>query len=539
MAMHKILIVDDEKLARQDIVYKVGASGYSFDWIMDASSAEEAMEIVSQNRPDILFTDIMMWGKSGLELIDEVKKVNPRIVTVVICGYSDFSFAQSALKLGVTDYLLKPVTQQQISSVLAKATALVQERQNVGELKLNNHILQQNLYSRQFQEQINALLSGTTGEEMSLITEALPKGMKSYQVQLIRLRMPENISHKGRDALRFGVQNIIEELSKGRTITINGKSGTEVVSIAGSVYTDQYAETELEHLAQRVHHTLLEKLEVVSDIGLSAPSKVLTYSNYLESQNALDLRFTYHLLSAGGTQKEYRGHVFSSKKNTENRIHTQEEELKIYRHFLESNDLEQTVHTAKEILKSYQYPAEGLRDSYVEMISILSRVGYRKGAEILSLLGYENISGSVLDEYDTLDGVVENLSNILRTAMGKWIQNMESASDVLVQVKQYINDNFADSDLCTKELSRRFCISLGYLSATYKKQYGITISKYIIAKRMEYASKLLLSTDLSVQNISDNCGFNNLSYFMRVFKAYYNVTPTQYRENQSCLSVGK
>lgn len=530
--MHKILIVDDEKLARQDIVYKVGASGYSFDWIMDASSAEEAMEIVSQNRPDILFTDIMMWGKSGLELIDEVKQVNPRIVTVVICGYSDFAFAQSALKLGVTDYLLKPVTQQQISAVLAKATALVQERQNVGELKLNNHILQQNLYSRQFQEQINALLSGTTGEEMSLITEALPKGMKSYQVQLIRLKMPDNLSDKGREALRFGVQNIIEELSKGKTITINGKSDTEVVSIAGSVYTDQYAETELEHLAQRIHHTLLEKLDLAADIGLSFPGPVLTYSNYLESQNALDLRFTYPA-SGAGDSKKYCGHVFPSKKNDEKRIHTQEEDIKIYRHFLESNDLEQTLHSAKKILNSYEYPMMGIRDSYVEMISILSRVGYRKGAEILSLLGYENISGSILDEYDTLNEVVENLTNILKTAMGKWIQNMESASDVLVQVKQYINDNFADSDLCTKELSRRFCISLGYLSASYKKQYGITISKYIIAKRMEYASKLLLSTDLSVQNISDNCGFNNLSYFMRVFKAYHNVTPTQYREKQS------
>ena len=97
-------------------------------------------------------------------------------------------------------------------------------------------------------------------------------------------------------------------------------------------------------------------------------------------------------------------------------------------------------------------------------------------------------------------------------------------------MKKYIDENFADSELCTKKLAQHFCISLGYLSATYRKMYNITISKYINSKRMEYAAKLLKDTNVAIGDISESCGFNNLSYFMRVFKSYYMVTPTQFRE---------
>jgi len=81
--MYTILVVDNEKLAREDIIYKVGASGTPFDWIMEASDAYEAMEIIKTNHPDILVTDVLLGGdkshgiKDGIELRGSEENKSP------------------------------------------------------------------------------------------------------------------------------------------------------------------------------------------------------------------------------------------------------------------------------------------------------------------------------------------------------------------------------------------------------------------------------------------------------------------------------
>lgn len=153
----------------------------------------------------------------------------------------------------------------------------------------------------------------------------------------------------------------------------------------------------------------------------------------------------------------------------------------------------------------------------------------KNGNSILPLLGSERISGSILNTFEELDEIYANLLNIIVNNLQNDVHENESSGEIMMRIRQYIDDSFTDSELGTNKLSKEFSISLGYLSASYKKEHGITISKYIISKRIGYAEKLLRESRLSVSEIAQACGFNNLSYFMRLFKNSCGMTPSQYR----------
>jgi two-component system response regulator YesN len=107
--VYKLIIVDDEGIIRRGLRDVIPWAELGFTVIATASSAEEALKILSENTVDVLLTDIRMSGMTGLELIKEAREQHPTIRTVIISGYNDFDYAVNALKFKVEDYILKPL----------------------------------------------------------------------------------------------------------------------------------------------------------------------------------------------------------------------------------------------------------------------------------------------------------------------------------------------------------------------------------------------------------------------------------------------
>ncbi|MGN1411258.1 MAG: AraC family transcriptional regulator [Oscillospiraceae bacterium] len=103
------------------------------------------------------------------------------------------------------------------------------------------------------------------------------------------------------------------------------------------------------------------------------------------------------------------------------------------------------------------------------------------------------------------------------------------ASKSLSEVKDYLDKNFTD-EIYLENLCDIFCMSKFYLTKEFKKAYGVTISKYIISCRINYAKVLLRFSDMSIDDISDVCGFYDTSYFNKQFKASEDITPFKYRK---------
>lgn len=124
-----LLIVDDDEMACLGLENRLRAMPFSHQMeIVSVHSGEEALEHAQRHTVDILLTDIQMAGMNGLDLIAGILKLNPQLCSVIITAYPSFPYAHQAIRLGVVDFLLKPVSRDEMRETIQKAVALVEER---------------------------------------------------------------------------------------------------------------------------------------------------------------------------------------------------------------------------------------------------------------------------------------------------------------------------------------------------------------------------------------------------------------------------
>ncbi|MFR3404676.1 MAG: response regulator [Blautia faecis] len=107
--MIDVLVAEDEFGAREQIKLLVGRF-QEFRLVGEADNGDSALELLGKLQPDLILTDIRMPGKNGLDLLRKAAEVSPGTEGVIISGYSDFEYAQSAIQLGCRDYILKPIS---------------------------------------------------------------------------------------------------------------------------------------------------------------------------------------------------------------------------------------------------------------------------------------------------------------------------------------------------------------------------------------------------------------------------------------------
>jgi two-component system response regulator YesN len=123
----KTMIVEDEPNAMERYSTYIASYDPSFNIVAKATTYKEACELFDKTNPDLIFSDVVIPGRSGLDFIKELREKGWKGLVVVISGYGDFSYAQQAIKLSVFDYLLKPVFQKDLEQVLDKILAVMNE----------------------------------------------------------------------------------------------------------------------------------------------------------------------------------------------------------------------------------------------------------------------------------------------------------------------------------------------------------------------------------------------------------------------------
>lgn len=133
--MYRVLIAEDSKPILRNIQQLLRSMGLPLEVAAAAANGEEALAAVEQHAIDILITDIRMPKMDGLTLIEEAKRINPGLKSVLISGYNDFDYARKAIKLQVNDYLLKPVEQGALMEVMNRIIALLgdEDRMNASD----------------------------------------------------------------------------------------------------------------------------------------------------------------------------------------------------------------------------------------------------------------------------------------------------------------------------------------------------------------------------------------------------------------------
>lgn len=159
--MTNVLIVDDEKIEREGLKYLLSREEGERN-VFEASNGKQALQIIRSEDIQLVLTDIKMPHMDGLELSRRAKEENPALQIIIFSGYSDFTFAQEAIRYGVTEYILKPVNPEDFHKVIQKAEKVIEQRKKKEsrEIKeknfLQQYFLQNYLYSGKLETLENA-----------------------------------------------------------------------------------------------------------------------------------------------------------------------------------------------------------------------------------------------------------------------------------------------------------------------------------------------------------------------------------------------
>ena len=125
--MYKVLLVDDEALTREAISENIPWGKLGFELVASCENGRDAMEVIRQKKPDLVLTDICMPYVDGIELAKYIFENCPDTKTIIISGYDEFEYAKQAVRYQVMEYILKPITPSELTEVLLKAKARLDE----------------------------------------------------------------------------------------------------------------------------------------------------------------------------------------------------------------------------------------------------------------------------------------------------------------------------------------------------------------------------------------------------------------------------
>lgn len=213
--MIKVFLVEDEAIIRRGIKKNVEWEKNGFEFVGEAGDGEYAYPQILKTEPDILITDIKMPFMDGLELSHLVKKILPNTKIIILSGYNEFEYAKEAITIGISEYLLKPVTAASLTAVLRKVKEEIREEKEKSRLleryfvsyEKYNAFLDKTDYTGVDRKLIQDFLKlGSAGEEGMFIDEYLAAvGENNYRSLLLRQYMTIDIF--------FCVQEFLKGLS--------------------------------------------------------------------------------------------------------------------------------------------------------------------------------------------------------------------------------------------------------------------------------------------------------------------------------------
>lgn len=482
--MKKILIVEDEKMIRQGLHAMVTRSSVSVEEIILCKNGQEAYDVISNSRIDILITDIRMPKMDGIELVKKIQNLDHKPKVMVISGYDDFSYAVELMHYGVKEYILKPVEREKIEQVLLKLEAEIEEEQKI-ELD----------YVKIGYQQLKYML--------------MYNHMSESEIIAIETRFRDYIIKEDFVICCTNYKVIEDRIINKHAIIIEDINGQSACIINASM-KDEFINNQLNGYyvgVSNVHSTIRE-LKVAYEEAFYARKRTFATSN----------RIT----------------VFKEQEKTNETVSN--DMLDQLVHMIGTDKFENAFKILNRIIYMTKEEQLDMDQFCLIMRSIIDKICITyKNVLDFSNVDYLNIKN--VYEYDNLP--------CYHKAIMSWMKDIHDKLEVeyddyknkqKIQLAiNYIQENY-NKDINMAVVSNYVSMNYSLFSYLFKQYNGMNFVNYVKAKRMNEATKLLEETELKIIDISNYIGYENEKHFMKVFRGVYGVSPSEYRKN---VQVGK
>ncbi|WP_322923239.1 response regulator [Paenibacillus campi] len=515
--MKKIILVDDEILIRESIRERIDWENERFHYCGDAADGELALPLIEQHLPDIVITDIKMPFMDGLELCAVVRQRFPHIKVIILSGHDDFHYVQTALRLGATDYCLKPFSAADLLQLLRTVSDRIDQEENA---KKCEHYTAEKLFADLCGGLVNTVTALKVADQLKL-----PLMTSHYAVAILTLcstdlTKPELDPASCWEAGRWVDGRLSEQIDcfmykRSRTDTVlilkgkqaedvcaplhllvnelqlvlNAQFNCELTVSLGSVQERlqgihrSYVEAEAQQMAGKLSRqhkaaymqttfdssyetVLLDRNGLLDFLKLgspqAAPDFMLTFTAGLDNMN-WDSPYAYYLL-----------------------------------HHL-------TLEMVAAAKQNFQ-TSRSTEDVMAELQQQLKRIASRDECQhyLLQLL----------------------------TQLWEWRQaGADKYGELIDKAKLYIRQHYGDDQLSLYEVSKQLAVSSSHLSKIFSQETGQTMTDYLTLLRIGKAKELLKMTRHKTFEIAFQVGYKDPHYFSNLFKKITGLTPTEYRKH--------
>jgi two-component system response regulator YesN len=486
--MLRAVVFDDEFIVLRGLERLINWYEYGIELVGTAKDGLSALSLFRELKPDIVMTDIRMPGMDGLQLIEIIREEAPDTMCIVFSGYNEFDYVKRAIKLGVVDYLEKPVTIVKICEGIQKAVDRIREHNEMSSLKQK---WQQGMLEK---ATLNLLLQGAKAET----AWAEQYGTSASQVCGITVIASSDESFDLRDSDNY------------RVVPIR--------------YGEQYL-----HAVFHYDSSDRSWSEILTDWGHSVIGSGRMYAlmadapvSYKEALKAL--RYGKYLEDNGWTSFE----DFGDSQPIYSQLSDLEEGILFDLRVADKEGLMSKLDSYLEGFKRGRLEREVVEMELLKLLFHGLEVAKETGGNMSELMMVGSLPHLELRELQTQTEMAQWLRNHIEK-MIDWIKHVrqQTKHSAIEKALIYINDHFG-RDLTQQEVAVHVHMNAAYFSLLFKEQMGISYLKYLTKLRVEKA-KALLEGGVTTQEISEIVGYYHARHFTKVFKKQTGMTPGQYR----------
>jgi len=512
----KILVVDDEFIMRQGITHMIDWEQEGFQIIGQASNGQEALEMIKDNLPDIIISDVVMPQLDGIELAKFIQANYPQIKIIILSSFSDFEYVKSSFQNGAVDYILKPSLNpsemlKTLKKLSSKVKNNVQPNDNIANTNINNILNRlllgfdaninfdylNNLFTYPCfclfglnakkiydnYDKRNEIINFTIAEVNNEFSTSLNN--QNYNIQIANIEneiivIVINFDNNNYNALLNKLTNISELVSNSfnEAFFLLSKTFDSVNNIKNIYEKDFLILTEQYFYNKNVNLFCSENFKIPSTIDKFNFKRFSEYVSIMQFQNAFEM-LTDHISKAITTRTLTE---FELKTLIQNSFYNVISSLE-YLNF-DSSILNSLKQDCFYKIDSIKY-AEDLVVTYELLISRINEL---------------------IDKY-------ENKIN----------------SHMINKIVQYIHDHY-DEQLTLTDVSKLFNFNYSYLSAYFSSHNDEGFNEFLNKIRIQKACDFL-KQDIPISDISNMVGYSDHSYFCKVFKKFTGLTPSSFRKN--------
>lgn len=537
--MYKVLFADDEILTREAITENTPWEETGFTLMGTAQNGKEAIELMEMGKPDLLITDICMPLMDGIELSEFVKENYPDTQVMILSGYDEFEYAKQALKNGVAEYILKPITSFELKEELLKF------KEKIDKAYVQKYHVEkiQKAYEKNMpvvrEHFLNRLLEGNIAKEQ--IVERLEYfGIKlegDYQaaafveiedVAETRKAYPENL-------MQFAIANITNEIlaNLDNVITFQNVNDTCVV-----IYTEK-SEDRLQNLIRETGDSIREAMvrcmetQVYIAVGETVHTPAKWKKSYESAKHAVEFKyliekptFIFEKDFCSNSDRKAEAPVFETNEWIE--------QLVLYMKANQKDKLEKAIRDFFAEIYRLKYERQAACLQIQNCVLSIAIKMEEIGLELPNHAEKETSFINYLHTYKRLSQIEERFQIFCMDLTNIIASKKENSNQTMAELAiDYMNKNYSNAELSLNEICEYLSVSVSYFSMIFKNYTKETFVEMLTKLRMEKAKKLLETTRMKNYEVAEAVGYNDPHYFGATFKKYTGMTPTEYLKKTS------